>query len=74
MGPNLGAGYLQQPGYDPWQVQSHTIEGRIYQQLSPTLQARFTLRIYHQSQAAFWCDVDPGLPGARSGRLSPALS
>ncbi|HXT96764.1 MAG TPA: DUF3570 domain-containing protein [Polyangia bacterium] len=57
MGPNLGAGYLQQPGYDPWQVQSHTIEGRIYQQLSPTLQARFTLRIYHQSQAAFWCDT-----------------
>lgn len=52
--PNL-AGY--QPGYDPWRIQSHTIEGRIYQQLSPTLQARFLLRIYHQSQAAFWCDT-----------------
>ena len=40
---------------DPWLITSHTVEARMYQQLTPTLQVRLLLRIYHQSHARFWC-------------------
>jgi len=40
---------------DPWELSSHTIEARVYQQVTPTLQVRFAFRYYRQSHAAFWC-------------------
>jgi len=40
---------------DPWLITSHTVEARMYQQLTPTLQVRLLLRYYHQSHARFWC-------------------
>src|SRR4029079_19239517 len=40
---------------DPWELSSHTIEARVYPQVTPTLQVRFAFRYYRQSHAAFWC-------------------
>ncbi|HVV49034.1 MAG TPA: DUF3570 domain-containing protein [Polyangia bacterium] len=49
-------------GYDTWAMRSHTIEGRVYQQLTRALQVRLTYRQYLQNAAAFWCDTlaNPG--------------
>jgi Protein of unknown function (DUF3570) len=44
-------------GQDPWHVTSHTVEVRVFQRLTPTLEARVTGRFYSQGAAAFWCDV-----------------
>ena len=44
-------------GPDPWRVVSHTIEGRLYQQVTPDLELRLTYRQYFQSRAQFWCDA-----------------
>jgi len=49
-------GTAQTP-YDPWNIHAHTIEGRIYQRLSRTLEMRLVYRQYVQNRAAFWCDV-----------------
>jgi hypothetical protein len=40
---------------DPWLLMGHTIEARVYQDLSPTLQVRLLFRYYHQNHARFWC-------------------
>jgi hypothetical protein len=40
---------------DPWWITSHTVEARLYQELTPTLQARLLFRYYRQSSASFWC-------------------
>ncbi|HXJ23228.1 MAG TPA: DUF3570 domain-containing protein [Polyangia bacterium] len=42
---------------DPWQMQAHTVEGRIYQQLTRSLELRLLYRYHRQSKAEFWCDV-----------------
>jgi hypothetical protein len=34
---------------------AHMIEGRIYQQLTPTLEVRLLFRYYRQNHARFWC-------------------
>jgi len=49
---------------DPWVLTAHTIEARMYQQLSPTLELRMLLRYYRQNHARFWCDTPrmSGLP------------
>ena len=49
---------------DPWFLIAHTIEARIYQQLSPTLELRKLLSYYRQNHARFWCDAPrmSGLP------------
>jgi hypothetical protein len=36
---------------------AHTIEARIYQQLTPDLELRVLFRQHIQNQARFWCDV-----------------
>jgi hypothetical protein len=50
---------------DPWLITSHTIEARMYQQLTPATQVRLLLRYYHQSHANFWCAAP------RPSRLPP---
>jgi hypothetical protein len=44
--------------YDPWGLIAHTIEGRVYQQITPELELRLLYRFYWQPNgAAFWCDT-----------------
>ena len=50
---------------DPWLLFSNTIEARMYQQLTPTLEMRVLLRYYRQNHARFWCDAP------RPSRLPP---
>jgi len=40
---------------DPWLLIGNMVEGRIYQQLTPTLEVRLLFRYYRQNHAAFWC-------------------
>jgi hypothetical protein len=49
---------------DPWLLTAHSIEGRMYQELSPTLEMRLLFRFHYQSHASFWCDapVRPSAP------------
>ncbi|MDB4982660.1 MAG: hypothetical protein JWM82_3412 [Myxococcales bacterium] len=47
---------------DPWRIQSHMVEGRVYQPLTRTLEVRLSYRQYFQSRAQFWCDA-LGRPG-----------
>jgi hypothetical protein len=42
---------------NPWNVRSHTVEGRIYQSLGRDLELRLTGRYYSQGSAGFWCDA-----------------
>jgi hypothetical protein len=50
---------------DPWFLIAHTIEARLYQQLTPTVEIRLLLRYYRQNHARFWCDAP------RPSRLGP---
>ncbi len=43
--------------YDPWQLQAHTVEARVYKQLTPSLEVRLLYRYHRQTGADFWCDV-----------------
>jgi hypothetical protein len=43
--------------YDPWQIHGHTVEGRIFQQLTRSLEVRLLYRYHRQNKADFWCDV-----------------
>jgi hypothetical protein len=45
--------YLTQT--DPWRLVAHTVEARLYQQLTPTLEARLLFRYHHQNNANFYC-------------------
>ncbi len=47
---------------DPWRIQSHMVEGRVYQPVTRTLEVRLSYRQYFQSRAQFWCDA-LGRPG-----------
>jgi hypothetical protein len=61
----LGLGYRFY--IDTWDIKSHSVEARIYQQLHPDLEARFTYRYYTQT-ASFFApafEVDP-LTGVRN--------
>jgi hypothetical protein len=44
-------------GTDPWAVNAHTVEARVYHQLSRDLELRLLYRQYFQNSAAFWCDA-----------------
>ena len=50
---------------DPWFLIAHTLEARLYQQLTPTVEIRLLLRYYRQNHARFWCDAP------RPSRLAP---
>jgi hypothetical protein len=41
---------------DSWSVDSHTVEGRLYQTLTTNLDVRLSYRHYFQTPADFWCD------------------
>ncbi len=43
-------------GREPWGILAHTIEGRIYQQLTENLELRLLYRQHVQNHARFWCD------------------
>jgi hypothetical protein len=55
----------QKTDSDPWHITAQTIEGRLYQRLSPTLEMRLLFRYHRQSHANFWCDAP------RPSRLPP---
>jgi hypothetical protein len=40
---------------DPWLLVAHTVEARVYQQLTDTLEVRLLFRYYRQNHANFWC-------------------
>jgi hypothetical protein len=40
---------------DPWRLIGNMIEGRVYQQLTPTLEVRLLFRYYRQNHPRFWC-------------------
>jgi hypothetical protein len=42
---------------DPWSIRAHTIEGRVYKRMSPTLELRVLYRQHFQNKASFWCDT-----------------
>jgi uncharacterized protein DUF3570 len=42
---------------DPWLLRAHTVEARIYHQVTHDLEVRLLYRQYFQNAAAFWCDV-----------------
>ncbi|HEY2904165.1 MAG TPA: DUF3570 domain-containing protein [Polyangia bacterium] len=56
--PSTGTGLQVHYRYyrDSWSVDSHTVEGRVYQTLTDDLELRLSLRYYHQTPADFWCD------------------
>lgn len=43
-------------GQDPWGIRSATVEARLFQRLTSSLEARVTARYYTQGSAAFWCE------------------
>jgi hypothetical protein len=51
---------------DSWSADSHTVEGRLYQTLTTSLEVRLSYRHYFQTPADFWCDwmapVGPNRP------------
>jgi hypothetical protein len=49
--------YPGQTPSDPWLVRAHTIEARLYQKLSRSLEVRLLYRQHFQNHAAFWCDI-----------------
>jgi hypothetical protein len=48
---------------NPWGMVAHTVEGRVYQELLPGLEARLTYRFHSQGSASFWCNTDPSRGG-----------
>jgi hypothetical protein len=62
---------------DPWRIQAHMIEGRVFQQLTPELEVRLVYRQYIQSKARFWCDAiaqsDCYMPNATAYSTDPKL-
>lgn len=62
---------------DPWELRAHTIEGRVYQQLTPDLEMRLLFRYHWQNHAQFWCDTlaRPGcyVPGSNYYSTDPKL-
>ena len=62
---------------DPWALRAHTLEGRVYQQLTPDLEIRLLFRYHKQNHAQFWCDaiLVPGCyaPGSTYYSTDPKL-
>jgi hypothetical protein len=56
--PSSGTGLQLHYRYyrDSWSVDSHTVEGRVYQTLTADLEVRLSYRHYFQTPADFWCD------------------
>jgi hypothetical protein len=56
--PSTGSGVQLHYRYyrDTWSVDSHTVEGRFYQELTDNLELRLSFRQYFQMPADFWCD------------------
>jgi Protein of unknown function (DUF3570) len=56
--PGTGSGFQLHYRYyrDSWSVDSHTIEGRYYQELTDDLELRLSFRQYFQTPADFLCD------------------
>jgi hypothetical protein len=47
-------------GVDPWGMFAHSVEARLYKEVTPTLELRFAYRFHTQSYALFWwCNGDP---------------
>ncbi len=47
----------------PWGLQSHSIEGRVYQRLGRDFEVRLSYRYHTQGAAEFYCATAPGAPG-----------
>jgi len=54
--PTSASDPLSTTGGNPWNVRSHTVEGRVYKTLGRDVEVRATYRFYSQGSAAFWCD------------------
>jgi len=54
--PTSASDPLSTTGGDPWDVRSHTIEGRVFKTVGRDTELRLTYRYYTQTSAAFWCD------------------
>lgn len=74
----------QYPGFrddgfkdDPWDLNGHMVEGRIYRGLTSDLEIRLAYRYYRQGSVSFWCDwiASPGCygPGTRVYTSDPKL-
>ena len=48
---------------DPWGMTAHTIEGRVFKNLTPNLEARLSYRFHWQGKALFWCNERPDFGG-----------
>lgn len=48
---------------DPWGMNAHTLEGRVYKNLSSDVELRFSYRYHWQSKADFWCNSQPASGG-----------
>lgn len=78
--PSTGTGLQLHYRYyrDSWSVDSHTVEGRVYQALTADLELRVGYRHYFQTPADFWCDwmAAPGCyaPDARYYPGDPKLA
>jgi hypothetical protein len=59
-------------GGDPWRMQSHMLEARVYQTLTRTLEVRLSYRQYVQTRANFWCDIMNPDCFAPTGRYGPS--
>jgi len=47
---------------DPWALRAETVEGRVYQEVTPNLEVRLLFRYHWQNHAQFWCDA-VAIPG-----------
>ncbi len=48
---------------DPWGLTAHSIEGRVYKQVSQNLELRLSYRYHWQGDAEFWCNSRPDSGG-----------
>ena len=46
-----------------WGILAHTIEGRVYKELSRDFEVRLSYRYHRQGDANFWCDTNPAFGG-----------
>ena len=59
---------------DPWNILSHTVEGRVFQGIGRDVELRLTGRYYSQGAASVFCDpADIGVrPGCTQGMVLSA--
>jgi uncharacterized protein DUF3570 len=43
---------------DPWGMVGHSVEGRVYQEVTSGLEVRLSYRFHSQGAARFWCNTD----------------